>query len=202
MKITGRKQRKELATAIDRSRKLLLAGRHQENFEFLKTAVQRFPDDPEIRLLYATTLLEYRPDDVAAEAAKAVELGPDNPRILVRAAQLMFDRGDVESARSCALRANELAQPGFVLMSGLTNLNGLLAAADGEHDFAEERLRSAVESEPDNGPYAIDLARYLASRGRKGEALEVIDQALMQTSSRDNLERVRAEIAEDGETRC
>jgi len=202
MKIRGRKQRKELTAAIGQSRKFLLSGRHQENFEFLQGAVQRFADDPEIRLLYATVLLEYQPDRVAAEAVKAAELGPDNPRILVRAAQLMFDRGEVESARSCVIRANELAPPDFVLTSSLINLTGLIAAFGGEHDLAEERLRSAIEHEPDNGPFAIDLARYLVSRKRRSEALEIIDQTLMRTNRRENLERVRAEIAREADTNC
>ena len=198
MKLRGRKQRKELAAAIARGRELLLAGRHQENFEFLGEAVRRFPNDPEVRLLYATTLLEYRPDDVVAEAAKAADLGSGSPKILVRAAHLMLDRGDVDSARAAAKRANELASPEFVLMADLINLLGLLAALDGEDDLAEENLRSALGRQPDNGPFAIDLARYLVSRGRPEEAVEVIDQTLMTTDRRENLERVRAEIAGAG----
>lgn len=198
MKLRGRKQRKELAAATDRSRKLLLAGQHQENFEFLDEAVRQFPDDPEIRLLYATTLLEYRPDGVAAEAAKAAELGSDNPKILVRAAHLMLDRGDVDSARAAAERANKLAPPEFVLMADLVNLLGLLAALDGEDNLAEENLRSALRRQPDNGPFAIDLARHLVSTGRPEEAIDVIDQTLNRTDRRENLERVRAEIAGTG----
>lgn len=138
--------------------------------------------------------MERRPDDVAAEALKATELSPDNPRILVRAAHLMLKRGEVESARTAAIRATELAQPDFVLMADLINLNGLLAALDGEHDLAEERLRSAVEAQPDNGPFAIDLARHLAARGRQEEAVETINRALMRTDRGENLKRVRTEI--------
>jgi len=197
MKIRDRKQKKELAATIDQSRKFLLSGQHQENFELLQETVQRFPKDPEIRLLYATVLLEYQPDHVAAEAAKAAELGPDNPRILVRAAQLLFDRGEVETARSCVARANELAPSGFVLKSGLINLNGLIAAFDGEHGLAEARLRAALECEPSHGPFAIDLARYLVSRDRRSEAVEIIDQTLTHTSQPENLERVRDEIVRD-----
>lgn len=193
-----RRQRKELSAAIDHSRKLLMAGRHEENYELLGKAVLQFPGDPEIRLLWATSLLEFRPDDVAAEALKAVDLDPDNPRILVRAAHLMLNRGAVESARSAAMRANMLAEPNFVLMADLTNLNGLLAALDGEYDVAEDRLRSASEIQPDNGPFAIDLARHLAARGRQEEALAVIDRALMRTDRRENLRRVRVEITEAG----
>lgn len=51
-------------------------------------------------MLHASILLAVRPGEVAAEAAKAVELGPDNPVILVRSGLLMLGRGDVEGARS------------------------------------------------------------------------------------------------------
>jgi Flp pilus assembly protein TadD len=196
MSLRDRKEKKELAATIERSRHLLMSGQHQDNFELLERAVRQFPDDPEIRLLYATTLLEYRVDDVASEACKAAELAPDNPRILVRAAHLMLDRGDVDSARAAAIRADALAQPDFVLMADLINLKGLLAAIDGEDHLAEENLRSALGRQPSNGPFAIDLARHLVSKGRREEAVEVIDQALMSTDKRENLERVRAEIAE------
>lgn len=195
MKMRGRKQRKERAAAIERSHKLLAAQQEHEAIEFLEAAVRRFPDDPEIRVLYASILLAVRPGEVAAEAAKAVELGPDDPVILVRAGHLMLDRGDVEGARSCAARANELAPPDFVLISGLMSLNGLLAAHDGEDNLAEEKLRTALESDPAFSSFAVDLAKFLANRGRQAEALEVIDEALDHTNEKADLKRLRAEIA-------
>jgi tetratricopeptide (TPR) repeat protein len=196
MKLRARKQKRELVAAVKRGRKLHISGHPEETFEFLDKAVQQFPDDPEIRLLYATILLVFRPEDVAAEASKAVDLGPDNPLILVRAAHLMLDRGDYEGARSCAARANELAQPGFVLKSGLIGLNGLIAALDGEDDLAEEMLRLAVKEDPAYSNFAVDLAKFLASRGRDDEALEVIDEALRQAKAKSDLERLRVDITE------
>lgn len=198
MRIRDRKQRKERAAAIERGQKLLAARQEREAIEFLGAAVRRFPEDPEIRVLYASILLAVRPDDVAAEAAKAVELGPDNPVILVRAGHLMLGRGDLAGARSCAARANELTQPDFVLMAGLLNLNGLLAAHDGEDHLAEEKLRGAVESDPFFSSFAVDLANFLAKRGRQAEALEVIDDALDHARDRADLERLRSEMVEDG----
>jgi HEAT repeat protein/Tfp pilus assembly protein PilF len=195
LKIRGKGQR-QLAAAVQQGRRLFSAGREQETFDFLERAVKQFPDDAEIRWLYAAILLAFRPDDVAQQAAKAVELAPNDPSILVRAGGLLLNRGQVEEARVCVARANELAEPDFVLMPGLENLNGLLADHEGKDDLAEEKLRSAVKREPDNGPFAIDLARYLASRERRSEAVDVIDQALMRTGRREDLERVRAEITD------
>jgi Flp pilus assembly protein TadD len=196
MGLRKNREKKELAAAIIRGRELQRSGRDPEKaLEFLEKAVQRFPGDPEIRLLYAGILLVFKPEEVAAEAAKAVELGPDDPVILVRAGHLLLSRGDREIARSCASRANELAQPGFVLMSGLVHLNGVLAALAGEDDRAEENLRSAVASEPANEPWATQLAVFLAERGRLQEGAEVLDEALKHVEKKDEIERMRDRMA-------
>lgn len=198
MRIRGRKQRKELSAAIEQGQRLLAAQQEQEAIEFLDEAVLQFPDNAEIRVLYASILLATRPDDVAAEAAKAVELGPNDPVILVRAGHLLLGRGDRKAARSCAARANELVQPDFVLMSGLLNLEGLLAAVDGRDDLAEEKLRAAVESDPSFAASAVDFAKFLAGRARQAEALEVIDDALEHAKQKVELERLRSGIVGDG----
>lgn len=196
MRLRHRKEKKELAAAIARGRELRRSGQNpDEALEFLEGAVQRFPDDPEIRLLYAAILLIPRPDDVAVEAAKAVELGPDDPVILVRAGHLLLGSGDRETAQSCATRANELVQPGFVLMSGLVHLNGVLAALAGEDELAEENLRSAVASEPGNEQWARHLAVFLAERGRLQEGAEVLDEALKHVEKKEEIERMRDRMA-------
>lgn len=194
MALRGRKQGKQLAAAVDRGRRLLVARQDQATFDFLKEAVHEFPADAEIRLLYATSLLAFQPDDVAAEAAKAVELDPDNPRILVRAGNLLLSGGKIEAAKSCADRATELAQPAFVLMSSLWNLNGLLAALAGEDDRAEKDLRAAVAKDPLYSAFAIDLAKFLAARGRKDAAIEVVDEALSHAKEIGELERLRGDL--------
>lgn len=183
-----------LSGTIDRGRRLLAARQEQEAFRHLQKAVQRFPADPEVRLLYASILLAFQPDEVAAEATQAVELAPDDPVILVRAAHLLLNRGTIETARFCAARANDLVQPDFVLMSALVNLNGRLAALDGEDDLAEEHLRFAMESEPNYSSFAVELARFLARRDRTPEAIAVLNEALKHANDEDHLKRVRSEI--------
>lgn len=195
MKLRERKKAKELAAVKDRGRRLFLAHEEKEALEFLEEAVQRFPKDPEIRLLYANILLAFRPEEVAAEAAKAVELGPDDPKILVGAGHRLLFGGQVEAARSCATRASELAPPCFRLMASLVNLKGLLAAFAGEDDLAEENLRSAVESEPDNESWARHLAVFLAERDRFREGAEVLDEALKHVEKKDEIERMRDRMA-------
>lgn len=198
MRIRGRKQRKELAATIKRGQELLASQRRQEALDFLGEAVQRFPDDPEIRVLHASILLAVRPSDVAAEAAKAVELGPDDPVILVRAGQLLLGRGEVEAARSCADQAGNLVEPRFVLMSSLVNLEGLIAAIEGKDDLAEEKLRTAWGSDPAFSSLAVDLVKFLANRNRQAEALGVIDDAVEHAKDKAELESLRSELIGDG----
>jgi Flp pilus assembly protein TadD len=200
MNIGSKKKKRKLSAAIQQGRKLLAARKEQEAFAFLDEAVQRFPENGEIRLLYASVLLVIRPDDVAVEAAKAVELDPEEPAILLRAAHLMLNRGELETARAYAARANELARPDFVLMGGLENLNGLLAYFDGNYALAEEKLRSAFSMEPASRNFAKELAVFLAERGRLAEAVSILDEALEHVKDvrdRTDLGRMREQMADE-----
>lgn len=193
----GRKQKKELSLARERAKELLLAQNDQETLEFLEQAVQKFPDDAEIRLRYATILVAFRPDDVATEAAKAAELGFDDPRILVGAGHRLLFGGNLEAARTCATQASELAQPGFVLTASLANLKGRVAALSGEDDHAENELRAAIEGDPTHAPFASDLAVFLAEHNRLNEAVGVLDETLEHAEEKDKLERMRARMADE-----
>lgn len=185
---------KKRDAAIRRARRLRSEDRDQENLEFLEEARLRFPREAEFQLIYATTLLPLRPDEVASEVVKAVGLAPDDPTVLVRAAHLMRSEGEPEVARFYMKRARELAGPNFIFEGGLANLEGAYAAFDKEYDFAEERLRCAVELDPDFESFAGDLARFLAARGRLEEAVEVVDQALPQVKTRIYLEDLRKKL--------
>ena len=189
-----RKKKREAAAAVERGRHLLVAERGQEAFEFAEDAVKRFPESAELRLILASMFLKFQPEQVASQAALAAELGADDPGIQVRAGHLMFDRGEVEGARACTRRANELAGPDFIHISGLETLDGLIAALDGEDALAEEKFRSAVERDPAFSSFAFDLAKFLAARDRQDEALAVIDDSLQQAKDKDDLERLRDEI--------
>lgn len=199
MKLRGRTQSKELVAALSQGRKLLIAGKQQEALDFLEQAVRRFPKDPEIRVLYATVLLAFRPEEVGAEATRAAELGSDNPGVLVMAGQRLLFAGDLETARSCAVRASELVEPGFLHMSSLFNLTGLIAASDGDNDLAEEKLRAAVKGEPSNESFVKNAAVFLAEKGRLSEAVEVLDEGLKHAESKDALESMRAQMAKEVE---
>ena len=189
-----RRHQRNVGEAIRYGRQRLSEDRHQECLEFLEEARKKYPNAAEIQLLYATVLLESRPDDVTAEVIRAVELAAEDPVILVRAASLMFGRGEYQVARSYVERARSVVGPGFVLEGGLVNLEGSFAAFDGAYDLAETKFRSAVELDPSFESFARDLARLLQVRGRQAEAVEVIDRALPQVENKRDLERLREKI--------
>lgn len=192
--IKGKDRNQNRAEAVDQARRMFGVRPEEEVFEFLENAVKEFPEDPELRVLYASILLAFRIDDVAEEAEKAAELGRNDPVILVRAGHLLLNRGEVEAARSCAARANELAAPEFLFYPELLNLDGHLATRNGNDELAEESFRLAVKREPSGGMLAVDLAKFLAERDRQEEALEVIEEALTQAKHTESLERLRGEI--------
>jgi tetratricopeptide (TPR) repeat protein len=195
MKLKKRRHKKELSAAIVRSQRFLAEGRHEENLEYLEEGVaKRFPNDPEIRLLYGTALLEVRPRVGLSEIAKAIELDPDDPVRLTRAARIMYSMKQFDRARSYAKRAKDLAPENFVFGPELLNLESNFAALDGKDDLAEEGLRLAVEREPEMEVLAWDLAKFLVDRAREEEALSVIDEALKRTKTNKYLKRLRAEI--------
>jgi Flp pilus assembly protein TadD len=163
---------------INRAHKLLDENRHKENLELLEAAVERYPEDAEIRLLYGTALVPARPQDAPRQLAEAIALDPDDPARLTRAASILYYLGETEAARSYAARATQLAQEGFALAPDLTNLGGKLALLQGDDALAEDALATAVELCPERPDFAYDLAAFLIARGRTPDAISVIERAL------------------------
>lgn len=194
MNIRGRKKRKEAAAAADQGLRLLGERRHEEAYAFLREAIHQFPDDPDLRMHYAHCLLAVRPEDAVPEVIQAIELGPDEPIRLTRAAGILFGMGRVETARSYATRARELAPPDFPFMSDLIHLDSHFAALEGKDELAEKGFRLALEQEPNSEIFAVDLAKFLSERGRQVEALEIIDEAVVRTERKEPLERLRGEL--------
>ncbi len=113
-----------LSETVERAQRLLLGGRDAENLEFLENAIERFPQDPEVRLLYGTALVPFRPEEAPWQLATAIKLDMDNPWRLTRAACLLLDLGEVEASRSYAARAVQFAPEKFSLEAILTKSRG------------------------------------------------------------------------------
>jgi Flp pilus assembly protein TadD len=189
-------RKKEVSPTIERGRRLLVEGDDPKTVEFLEEAIQRFPDDPEIRFLYASVLKYVRPEDVASEAMKAAELDPDDPDLLTRIAYLMSAVSRPELARRYAVSARELGGSDLLFAAELDHLESRFAMEDGDEEAAEKGFRLSVERQPDSEMFAIDLAKFLAERGRRVEAMEVVERALQTAKSKDELTRVGKEFGE------
>lgn len=194
MNLKTKRKRKEAAAAGDQGLRLLAEGRHEEACAFLKRVIDQYPDEPDIRMHYAHALLAVRPAEAVPEIIKAIESGPDEPIRLTRAAGILFKMGHIETARSYTARAKDLAPPDFLFRSYLINLDSHFAALKGEDERAEEGFRLAVEQEPDGETFVVDLAQFLAKRGRQSEALEIIDDALIKTKRKEPLDRLRSDL--------
>lgn len=185
-----------LTEARETGFRLLKAHRPEELLSFMEVAVRRFPDDSEIRLLYATALLPFRAEDARWETAYAVSLDTDDPVVLTQAARLMIDLGDRSSAASYANRAATFAPADFALATDLDNVRGVLAALDGDNDMAEPALRAAYELEPQRWMFANNLARFLHDAGRDSEALKIVNEfvASNEPIEREAAQRFRREL--------
>lgn len=182
---------------IQRGRELFLQGPEEEAQDFLSGAVQRFPDNAEIRMLYGSSLLVARPEDGIREVMTAVELDPEEPNRLARAADLLFSMAHIEESRAYASRARHLGGSDFLFSPELTCLEADFALRDGDEDAAETGYRRAIELEPGNERLAIHLAEFLVERGRRSEALEVIERSLSTAKDTDRLVRMRRDLANE-----
>lgn len=183
---------------VERSRALYLEGRHRENLPLLESAVERFETDPDIRMLYATVLLASEPERTPGEIEKAIELGPDDPHRQLQAATVMLGLKDYKAARSYLEQAYELAPPDPAFVDELVSLGGnLLAVAGGDQRLAEEALRAVVHDRPEEEMFARELASFLVEKGRRTEALKVIDTALGSVRERDRLLDLRDQLMEE-----
>jgi Flp pilus assembly protein TadD len=153
-----------LTETIQHAKELLRDERHEENLAFLTEAVERFPKDPEVRLLYGTLLVMFRPEDAAWEIATAISFDTTDPYRLTRAAQMLYVLGEFDAAQDYVDWTLDAAPDDFALLPALLNVGGKLAARRGDDEMADAALRRAVEREPDNPHFAQDLEEYLNSR--------------------------------------
>jgi Flp pilus assembly protein TadD len=127
-----RRRKSVLAETTERAHELLRRGEQAEFLSFTETAIERFPHDAELRLMYATALMPFRPNEVAWQAATAVSFDTDDPGYLTRAARLLPFCGEIEAAESYIARANEFAPPDFLFANELADLKVRVAELRGQ----------------------------------------------------------------------
>ena len=119
--------RLDVADATELAQRLLIERDYDGLRRFADRAVERFPGDPELRLLYGTSLVDHRPEDAPQEIARAIALDPSDPERVYRAASLLFRLGETEAARSYVAQVDRLAPEGFVFAEELDDLKQRLA---------------------------------------------------------------------------
>lgn len=167
------------AKALAKAQSLKLNGTQGEYLDFTADLIVRFPDDPEIRLEYASALVASRPAEASEQAHCAVGLSDNtDPALLARAAIIFLGAGDRVGARSAVEDAERLQSDNQIITNELLRLRGRIAILDGEEAVADEALGTVHLADPANERFALDYARFLTSRGRIAEAKGVIDSTL------------------------
>lgn len=181
----------EKSSALDRK------GCDAESERLLRFAVERFPSNPSFTIRLAVALFERSPRESVDLLYRAVELAPEDPRVLTRAASLLFYHKEFASSFEYTQRAMRIAEsttgePDYV--GYLLHIAGRHASLRGQDEIAENALRTAFEEDSAISERGRILADFYASRERPAEALEVIDEALRVRGKDASLLRTREKI--------
>ena len=163
--------RAELARAIELDAGLLEArrmlaklhsslGEHEYVIEQARAYLSRRPDNTEVRVLLAQSLVRVgRP----TEAVKELEGVSEENRgldVIFALGRLYLVQGQIEKAREFLLRANELSPNHSKVLASLTRIDYSL----GKADEANARLEAAVKAEPDDAQLALLVGKTALSQ--------------------------------------
>ncbi len=115
-----------------------------------------------------------------AESAlgRAVDLAPGDPDARVDLAGALFRKGDLGGARAQMAAALQ-AQDGSWEDADARYRLGLICQAQGDTEAAQLAYRRALALDPSHPESATNLALILEQRGRTGEALRLLKQAVI-----------------------
>ena len=153
-----------VAPDVDRAEALWAEARRDEAIEVLRDLAQRLPDEPEVHLRLAPMLVvEGDYWGAATHARRAVELAPDDPNVLFRAAG-KARWGDAVASRSYLEQAKAiLAQKAdgtfFPFDDDIPHLEGVLAFDEGRPHVGLAYLERAAALQSDELSIAGDLAQ-------------------------------------------
>jgi len=129
---------RSLDETLTRSIELTRAGRHKEHLALIREALLLYPGELEVVIRAAGAQVVEAPEEAARLASEAVNLAPEDPATLTRAASVMFSVEQLEEARHLFSRATRTADDDFVLAFDLAYLGAQLAFAYGDDEKAEE----------------------------------------------------------------
>jgi tetratricopeptide (TPR) repeat protein len=168
-------------------------GKSTERIEHLEKAVQLEPKHLAHYLALGQAILEDNDQPTQLQSAarvyeRACGLAPDQAEPWLALARVHLQASQQEQASVCIARASELAPANPEPL----RLKAEIALQAGETQAAQEYACAALRLQPDDPQTALMLSRTLQANHHLTEALQVVEKALANTSSRAlQLERLR-----------
>lgn len=167
---------------------------HDENLRMLEHLLEGRPNDPNLHLLLARTLLAMeRDEDSLAAVHRAICYGEDDPTILTQAASRCFFSGDLKTARRCVDRAARLAPRDFTLKKELKELTRSLSRRERRRQ-TEAQLQAAWRTDCTDRGTARSWASHLAHTGRTFAAYHVVARGLHHNPDDRHLRRLERKL--------
>ncbi len=178
---------REVRTTLVKADILRMEERHEEAFDLLGKALQRYPDNPE--LLYAQAMAAERIDRIEVlerNLEKMLQTDPDNAQVLNALGYTLADRTSRhEEAYRLIKRALELEPEDAAIQDSM----GWVLYRLGRHGEAIGYLRKALENEWD-AEIASHLVEVLWVSGEREEARRVWEEALRKAPDDERLRAV------------
>jgi Flp pilus assembly protein TadD len=188
-----------VAPDVDRAEALWAEARRDEAIEALRDLAERLPNESEVHLRLAPMLVvEGDYQGAATHARRAVELEPDDPNVLFRAAA-KARWGDAAASRSYLEQAKAiLAQTTdgafFPFDDEILHLEGVLAFDEGRPHVGLAYLERAAALQPHEVSVGGDLAQAYLHHGRVDDAIDVIREKLAHHPGDERLLRIYNDI--------
>ncbi len=172
-------------------------GRLGECLRMLSARIDAKPEDADLQLLAARTLLALdRPADSLDAARRAWVLSGDDPAVLVQVASMAFFAGDLTTAREVIDSAKKIAPRGFVFQKELDELDRNIAHR-ARVIGTEKRLVNLFELHPEQPEVVAALAHHLARNGQTFAAYHVVARGLRFNPSDRSLRRLERRLGPD-----
>ena len=186
---------RELEQIYKKAHALASEDLYDEENAFLREALRKYPDDPELLVRMGASDMTTDPERAKDCLRRAYSLSPDDPWRVARCAILMADLSEFGDAERFARRAQELAPTDFVFEPDISYVLG--RAAYSRHQYAEARslLTAAFEGEPAVPEHAEWLAHfYYTAEDDAVTALKVLAQGLLHRPADRRLTTLRDQI--------
>ncbi|HEX9637084.1 MAG TPA: tetratricopeptide repeat protein [Acidobacteriota bacterium] len=162
-------RRRDLRASFDAATLELRVGRLEAAERLLDSVLKLEPEHDGAHAMLAKILLSTRREaEARAHLSRALAARPDYYEYLYLDALLRSRSGESEAAMESLARA-EADHPGF---AEIYNLRGNLLLQDRRYDEAIESYRRALELEPRNAAFRLNLSSALSAAGRESEAEE------------------------------